>query len=337
MSHDTLMLGVDAGGTSTRGVLVTEQGGCLGYGLGGRGNPTSAGLDRAAEGVRAAIAGALAATGRTLAEVSVIVFAIAGQSGVDDRDTAWLRDPLAAEGFRGRVVLESDLLATYFSGTAESFGYAVVAGTGASVIRVSDGRIDAVADGLGWLVGDRGSGFWIGQRVAKAVVRDLDGAGPATTLTPGLLEMLGIEVDDVRREGRGGALVQLVKSLYALAPIELADFAPLAVAAGDPVAGGAGDPVAAGILRRAGSRLADSLVAVLAGPGPLVIGGGVLGREGLVRDAFLERLGDRAAGLPLLPVVDGAVGAGLLALRAGGVTVSARTLELVAATMARFR
>lgn len=333
MSHDTLILGVDAGGTSTRAVLVTEQNGCIGYGLGGRGNPTSAGPERAAEGVSAAIGGALAAAGRTLAEVPVIVFAMAGLSGVADRDTAWLRDRLAAEGFAGRVVFESDLLATFFSGTAEPFGYAVVAGTGASVIRVSDGRIDAVADGLGWLVGDRGSGFWIGQRVAKSVVRDLDGAGPATAMTPLLLEMLGIEVDETRRTGRSGTLVQLVKALYAKPPIELAAFAPLAVQAGDA----AGDPVAAGILRRAGSRLADSLVATLAGPGPLVIGGGVLGREGLVRGSFLERLGDRATELPLRPVVDGAVGAGMLALRAGGVAVTEHTLALVTATVDRLR
>lgn len=336
MSHDTLILGVDAGGTSTRAVLVTERDGCIGYGLGGRGNPTSAGPERAAEGVSAAIGGALAAAGRTLAEVSVIVFAMAGLSGVGDRDTAWLRDRLAAEGFAGRVVFESDLLATYFSGTAEPFGYAVVAGTGASVIRVSDGRIDAVADGLGWLVGDRGSGFWIGQRVAKSVVRDLDGAGPATAMTPRLLELLGIEVDETRRTGRSGTLVQLVKALYAKPPIELAAFAPLAVAAGDPVDGG-GDPVAAGILRRAGSRLADSLVATLAGPGPLVIGGGVLGREGLVQESFLERLGGQVADLPLRPVAHGAVGAGLLALRAGGATMTEQMLELVTATVNRFR
>lgn len=337
MGHNTLALGVDAGGTSTRAMLVTAQDGCVGYGLGGRGNPTSAGTDHAIEGVRMAIAGALAATGRTLAEVPIIVFAMAGLSGIDDGDTAWLRDRLAADGFVGRVVYESDLLATYFSGTAEPFGYAVVAGTGASVIRVSDGRIDAVADGLGWLVGDRGSGFWIGQRVAKAVVRDLDGAGPATALTPRLRELLSIDAGDGRHEGRPDALVQLVKSLYALAPIELAAFAPLAVAVGSPGADGDGDPVAAGILRRAGSRLADSLAAVLERPGPLVIGGGVLGREGLVRDAFLERLGDRRAGLALRPVVDGAVGAGLLALRADGVTVSVRTLDLVRDTVARFR
>lgn len=327
MGHDTLMVGVDAGGTSTRAVLTTVQGECLGYGVGGRGNPIAAGADGAADGVLDAIALALAPYARTLVEVDVITAAMAGQRA--EGEGGWLRSRLAAEGFIGRLTFESDLLAAYSSGSAEPFGYAVVAGTGASAVRVSGGRVEATADGFGWLLGDRGSGFWIGHRVARAVVRDLDHAGPATTLTRGVLEHLGITEDATRREGRSSMLEQLVESLYALRPIELAALARLAFAADDPVA--------EGILRRAGEHLADSLSAVLTAPGPLVVGGSVLFRPGTVRDAFIGRLGDAAAGLELRAVVDGAVGAGLLALRAGGVRVLSGMLERLSDSLAGFR
>ncbi|MDQ0643670.1 N-acetylglucosamine kinase [Microbacterium murale] len=328
MGHDILMLGVDAGGTSTRAVLTTGEGECIGYGVGGRGNPIAVGPDRAADGVLDAIALALAPSARTLAEVEVVTAAMAGQRA-EDGEGGWLADRLAAEGFSGRLTFESDLMATYASGSVEPFGYAIVAGTGASAVRVAGGRIDATADGLGWLLGDRGSGFWIGHRVARAVVRDLDHAGPATVLTRGVLEHLGIVEDATRREGRSRTLEQLVETLYAMRPIELAALAPLAFVAGDPVA--------ESILRRAGEHLADSLAAVLAGPGPLVVGGSVLFRPTPVRDAFLHRLGAAAAGLELIPVIDGAVGAGLLAVRAGGARVSSETFARLSETLSRFR
>ena len=333
MGHDTLMMGLDAGGTSTRAVLTTAQGECIGYGVGGRGNPLSAGVDAAADGVSDAVVQALLPSGRALADVSVISAAMAGQSTVEGRG-GWLLALLMAEGFAGRLTFESDLLATYSSGAVEPFGYAVVAGTGASAVRVVGGEVDASADGLGWLLGDRGSGFWIGHRVARAVVRDLDHAGPATALTRGLLDHLGIVADAGHGAGRPRALEQVVEALYAMRPIELAALAPLAFAAGDRVA--------ESILRRAGEHLADSLAAVLREPGeiphcPLVVGGSVLARDGVVRDAFMQRLGGAATDFELRPVADGAVGAGLLVLRAGGAHVSRGTLDRLSETLARFR
>lgn len=329
MGHDMLMLGVDAGGTSTRAVLTNAGGACLGYGVGGRGNPISAGPERAADGVLEAVQGAVASAGCAVGDIAVIAAAMAGQraSGAGaDR----LRDRLTAAGFTGRLAFESDLLATYFSGTAEEFGYAIVSGTGASVIRISGGRIDVASDGLGWLLGDRGSGFWIGRRIARAVVQDLDATGPETALTRGVLDHLGIPSESTRGDGRSVMLERIVDALYARPPIELASLAPLAFAT-------EGDPVAERILRRAGEHLADSLIAVLTGPGPLVAGGGVLSRPGAVRDAFMRRLGAAAVGLDLRPVVDGVIGAGVLALRAGGVPTTDETLATLTATLARFR
>lgn len=328
MDHDAVVLGVDAGGTSTRAVLANAEGECIGYGVGGRGNPVSAGADAAADGVLDAVAMALVSSGRALADVSVIAAAMAGQSTVEG-EGRWLLDRLRVDGFSGRLTFGSDLLATYSSGAVESFGYAVVAGTGASAVRVAGGEVGASADGLGWLLGDRGSGFWIGHRVVRAAVRDLDHAGPETALTRGVLDHLGITADAAHGYGRPRALERVVASLYAMRPIELASLAPLAFVAGDRVA--------ESILRRAGEHLADSLTAVLRGPGPLVVGGSVLARPGLVQDAFVQSLGDAAADLDLRPVTDGAVGAGLLALRAGGAPVSRETLDRLSATVARLR
>ncbi len=328
MDHDLTVIGLDAGGTSTRAVLVDSGAHCLGYGIGGRGNPTSAGPERAADGVMDAIEKSLHGSGKSLPDVAVITASMAGKRARNDE--TWLTDRLEQAGFRGRLTFESDLLAAYYSGSAEPFGYALVSGTGACVIRVADGDIDGTGDGLGWLLGDRGSGFWIGQRVARAVVEDLDGTGPATSLTPALIEALGLQPDDTRTEGRSQTLALVVSALYDRAPIELASFAILAFSDDD-------DPVATGILRAAGEHLADTLSAVYTTPATVVVGGSVLARPGPVREAFDARLGDRAAALDLRLVSDGAVGAGLLALRAAGVAPTTAALQTLATTLAAHR
>ena len=166
---------------------------------------------------------------------------------------AEIRRRLAGIGLDAPLVFESDLLATYFSGTHRPDGYAVIAGTGAGAIRVEDGRQVAVADGLGWLLGDEGSGFWIGQRVVRAALADLDGRGPSTALTPLLLARLGVPAPS--GAGDREPILAVVRALYAGPPVRLADYAGLVFEVD-------GDGTADRILDDAAAALARTLTAV---------------------------------------------------------------------------
>ena len=183
-------LGIDAGGTSTRAVVVDPDGHCLGHGRSGSGNPISSGPHVAAASLREAAEQALAAAGLPGSAVGSTSVAMAGGSRIaeDDEVAATIRGALVAAGVHASLAVEPDLLALYFSGTHEPSGYALVAGTGAAAVRVVEGEVVATCDGLGWLLGDGGSGFWIGREVVRAVCADLDGRGPSTALTPLLLE-----------------------------------------------------------------------------------------------------------------------------------------------------
>lgn len=323
-----LVMGVDAGGTSTRAVLATAEGDCVGYGRGGSGNPTASGIPTALAGVRGAISGALDDAGATLADVRGIVVAMAGhdaRGGASD----WILDPLKADGFSGALTFESDLLAMYSSGAVDAVGYGVVCGTGASAVRVEGGRIAATADGLGWLLGDRGSGFWIGRRAARAAVDELDGIGPATALTPRVLQAAGVAGDDAvdrGADGRPARLERVVRALYAQRPVRLAALAPVVFDAAD-----AQDPVAMRILIAAGEHLVRTLERVSAAPGPVVAGGSIVSREGapqrLLRAHVAAAFGDQ----PLVVVDSGAAGATMLALRHAGVETDEQTLARVRA------
>jgi N-acetylglucosamine kinase-like BadF-type ATPase len=320
-----LVMGVDAGGTSTRAVLATADGDCIGFGRGGSGNPTSSGIPTALAGVRGAISGALDGTGATLADVAGIVIAMAGhdaRGGASD----WILDPLAHDGFAGTLTFESDLLAMYSSGAVAPVGYGVVCGTGASAVRVEGGRIVATADGLGWLLGDRGSGFWIGRGAAAAAVDELEGIGPSTALTSLVLQATGAAGEGRSAEGRPAALERLVRALYTRRPVQLAEFAPLVFDAAD-----AQDPVALRILTDAGEQLVRTLELVSARPGPVVAGGSIVSRDGAPQRLLREHLANAFGDQPFVLVDSGAAGATMLALRHAGIAVDEGTLARVRA------
>lgn len=343
------ILAIDAGGTSTRAVVADLDGWCHGFGRGAGGNPISSGTDGALQAVTDATADALhrAASGRDARSgadghdpFDRILIAMAGKSG--GLPAARISERLAGLGVRGPLELESDLLAMFCSGTASPDGYALAAGTGAVAARVRDHRLDRVAGGTGWLLGDDGSGFWIGHRIVRAVVAALDGLGPDTALTAPLLTELGLGTGTGAGtgtwggetvEGRPAVLLPLLAELYRLRPVQLSRFAPLAFRAGN-------DEVATGILAAAASALVDMLGAVREPglEGPLVLGGSVL------------QAGMLAAGSPVaatllenlrvprpVPVHDGAVGAALLALLHAGADVNDELFERLTTTVDRQR
>ncbi|MGN8027314.1 N-acetylglucosamine kinase [Microbacterium sp. 22242] len=326
-----LVLGVDAGGTSTRAVLAAADGVCLGYGRGGSGNPTSSGVLLALDGVLRAIGDALQASGAELSDVTGMAMAMAGHDAGGGTGR-WLLDALQERGFRGALRFESDLLAMYASGTVAPVGCGIVCGTGASAVRVEDGRIAATADGLGWLLGDRGSGFWIGRRAAHAAVDQLEGVGPETALTPLVLRACGVPVEsaaDPGRDGRPSGLERLIRSLYAQRPVQLAALAPLVFDAAE-----AQDLVAASILAHAGELLVQTLGLVRDRPGPVVAGGSIVLRDGPPQRALREHLAATPGQDPVVLVDSGAAGATMLALRHAGAAVDEGTLARLRAGIA---
>lgn len=324
-------LAVDAGGTSSRATVLTADGTCVGYGAAGGGNPVSAGPEQAAAAVISATKQALLGPDLRPDQLISGVAGMAGVSVITGDD--WLADAFRNAGIPIRPVIQPDLLAIFASGSLNLDGYAMVAGTGAIAVRVRGGRIDAVADGLGWLIGDEGSGFWIGHQVVRAATAALDGRGPATALSALVLQELGIDDDTTPDNlGRPLRLRHTVDAIYHLRPVDLARFAPLAFAA-------AGDHVASSIISRAQSALATSLTAVVQPDvvGPLILGGSVLAHQPELTTPLPQVLTD--AGLPadLRPVPDGLPGAAALALREAGVEVTTRVQEQIATSLPQAR
>lgn len=331
MVTKTSLLAIDAGGTSTRAVLLNREGLCIGYGTAGGGNPISSGPERAASAVLSAARQASEAAGVGPAHIERIIMAMAGARTYTS--SGWVTDEFEAWGFSGQVSIDSDLLAIFCSGGPEPAGYAMVAGTGAAAVRVENGRVTATADGLGWLLGDHGSGYWIGHQVTRAAVDALDGRGETTALAPLMLEALGIpDTEERGDEGRLESLRLTTDALYDLIPVQLSRFAPLAFAAGD-------DPVAKRILTDAAAALARTLQAARNPDvtGPLVFGGSILAQPGILAEALASELAGAGISPDARRVSDGAVGAAVLALRHAGIEVDQAVFDRVRGSLAELR
>ncbi|MFI6390736.1 N-acetylglucosamine kinase [Nonomuraea sp. NPDC050540] len=262
-----LVLGVDAGGTSSRAVVATLGGQVLGRGRAGCGNPAACPPREAFHQVGKAIAEALTASGP--GDVRAAVIGLAGVEGLSEGLTAHFPVP-------PRVV--GDVVVAFAAGTPAASGTVLISGTGAIAAKIIDHEIAVAADGHGWQLGDEGSGFWIGRQAARSAVRGTPG-----TLTAYVLKRLG-----VREPERVAVAVQ------AAAPLALAELAPLVSRAA-----GEGDPAAVQIVERAAGLLARTFREVHAPGTPAVLAGSVLTSEGPVRRAVRDLLPDCA------PVVAG--------------------------------
>lgn len=316
MTPTPAAIAVDAGGSTSRAVVVDHRGDCGPVARAGAGNPV-ADPGRAARNIADACAQALSTSPHT---PHVVVASVAG---ILSRDFPELSSALAEQGLPTRIVLVSDLLGAYFSGTASPDGSVMILGTGAVAARVLDRRLSTVRDGLGWLLGDTGSGFWMGRRVARAVAANLDGRGPTTSLTPRVLRLIQ---DVPRRPGvRGADVAALLSWTQSHTPIELAQLAVLAADEAEC------DEVAGRICTQAAASALGTLASLPgAEEGPVVLGGGVLAPGGPVGRQVHAALGDR-----FRSVSDGVAGAALLAVAELGGPADEATLARVTASLTR--
>lgn len=308
----SMLLAVDAGGTSTRALVLDTEATVRGYGRAGGGNPTARGLDAAVAAV--AEAARIATRAVEVGADAQVTLAMAGQRTPEF--AAHVTARLQQLGW-SRVVLEHDLLGVFGSGTWELGGYALIAGTGSVAARVRGGDLAHVLGGRGWLLGDAGSGYWIGHRVARAVVAALDGQAEETALTALVLDHAGVPYPGAGATERVAALRRLMSVLYAQPPVQLAALAPLPFTV-------PADPVAREILVAASEALA-ALVAAVQVPqstGPVVVGGSVAVQGLLAAPPDLrQHLVPIGGGATLIPVSDGVLGSAVLALRGAGVVV----------------
>ncbi|AAK43316.1 ATPase [Saccharolobus solfataricus] len=183
-----ILVGVDGGGSKTSAIAYTCSGSFLGKGLAGPANFHNVGVEEAVKNVNRAI---LLATKGMKPDVAYV-----GLAGVDSRYDY----NIMAEALRSiakNVYVDHDGFVALYAETRGNPGVIVIAGTG-SVIVGYDGNRRVRFGGLGWLIADEGSAYWIGREALRAFGKMLDGRINKTIIADKIMKNLNInDVDDL--------------------------------------------------------------------------------------------------------------------------------------------
>jgi len=245
------VMGVDGGATKTLAAVLdlrTLKGTgerVLHLGHGGPSNEDAVGAAAAVQALLGAADQALGRAGIDSGQLGAAVLAIAG---TDTEDVA--RNVRAARTDAWLVV--NDVVAAWATATGGGPGVAAIAGTGSNVFGVGGEGEDSRAwraGGWGHVLGDEGSGYWLGVQSIRAALRDREASGPATALSDAAVAFFG------------EASVEAVASSVYSKPLTKGEIAAFAVETAKLAE--QGDAVARELYARGASELAEQIVAVI--------------------------------------------------------------------------
>jgi glucosamine kinase len=292
-----IILGIDGGGTRTRGSIV-EGDKVLAYAESGSIKRLRVGAEAAEANLRALLQDIFGQTGPVRVRAASCGVASASMPGIPEWITAVFQD----FGVERSEVVGDEVIAldAAFQGGP---GILQIAGTGSNTIgRAPDGSRES-AGGWSSRLGDEGSGYWIGINAVRRALIAYDRERPTQVLNK-VGEIWGTPtIDELINVGDGTP-----------GP----DFAALAPVINDLAE--AGDLVALDVVRQAASDLVDFVLLVrdklrrkhnIAGEVPVAWTGSVIEKMSLVREPFFAGLHKAAPEMSVLkqPVVslDGAL------------------------------
>jgi len=286
------LIGIDAGGTKTVCQLANETGAVVAEARGPGANLQAHGeleVEKVLHGVmEQALRHAATPAGGDARELlpTVVCLGIAGVDRPDDLEI--VQGILRRIGYQARLLVVNDALVALEAGLPGKPGVVVIAGTG-SIAYGRNARSQAArSGGWGFVLGDEGSGYWIGRTALRAVLRETDRRGEPTSLTPRLLKHFAVAKPQ-----------DLIHEVYygGLRPTAIGALAPHVQAAHEE-----GDAVARGILDSAARELAASALSVasrlelIPGETPFVLAGGVFRGVPWLVTELTKRLTSEAPG-----------------------------------------
>jgi glucosamine kinase len=279
------VLGIDGGGTRTRGSIVDGER-VLAFGENGSIKRLRVGAEVAEANLRALLKDLFAQAGVRGVKAASAGVASASMPGVVD----WIRDVFDDYGVERAEVVGDEVIALdgAFKGGP---GILQIAGTGSNCIgRSPDGGRES-AGGWSSRLGDEGSGYWIGLHAVRRALNAFDREQPTR-----ILETVG---------GLWGT--KTIEELVNLGDSTPGpDFAALAPAISQLAE--EGDAVALGVLQQASADLVESVLLVrsklrrkhnLTAEVPVAWIGSVIGKSRLVREQFFAGLHAAAPEMPV--------------------------------------
>ena len=195
MRKEKYYIGMDGGGTKTHAVIADSNGVIRAEHIAGPSNFQIIGVDAAAATIYSLIRSCCESVGCAPGGVAAIVCGLtgAGRPGDQKRMADGLKKYARSKNtILKKVIVDSDAriaLEGAFNGNA---GIILIAGTGSIAFgKDSTGTVHRVG-GWGRVLGDEGSGYFIGRLGLTAVAHEMDGRGVKTSLTKLIAKKFGL-------------------------------------------------------------------------------------------------------------------------------------------------
>ncbi len=249
------LIGIDGGGTKTRSIAADINGRIVGATEVGPSNFLAVGE----EGIKRIVSEIM-----SLFEIrgcfdpkqmDCCVLGLAGAGREKDQQRAL--QAVRALGLPGEIIVESDAYVALMGAFEGRPGIIIISGTGSICFGLDDAGKLHRCGGWGYLLGDEGSGYYIGHQGVLAALKDHDGRGEPTMLRQEIESHLGVSRID-----------EIISQVYAeqsLGKENIANLAPLVFECAD-----SGDTVSERIVSEAAKELAEMIRSVgtkLAQPG----------------------------------------------------------------------
>lgn len=244
-----LILAVDGGQTSTKALIARRDGTILASGRGPACDHIHgpAGRETNRRAIHTAALDALANAGHNAEEIVAVGMGLT--SAAREHHAQGIFADIARELCNPDAIwVDADYVSNLYGASAGADGVAVIAGGGSVGYGVDTRGNEAIAGGLGFLMGDDGSAWYIGLNAIIAATHANDGRGAPTALLPFVCQHYGL--DSVR---------EIIRVIYAdrFTRDQVSSIAP------DVVRIAAEDEVARHIVTTAGDKLAAIVLAVI--------------------------------------------------------------------------
>ena len=310
-STELIVVGVDGGGSSTRVYVADERAQVL-FKATGEGSAVHPG----AESDSAELIGTLARNAVIDAEMGHLLprALVVGVAGVGrEAQKVALQQELERLELAETVVVISDAEAAMEDAFTDGPGILLIAGTGSIAWGRSPAGTMQRCGGWGPVIGDDGSGAWLGRKSLQVIAAAHDGREPETALTGAVLTAL--ELDDV------AALIAWAASATAADMAALAPAVLSAAEVGDlranTIVTMAVEELALHVRALARTLFVDERAAI-----PVALHGGLLGKGRPTRRRLEHRLKTLVPGAVVRhQAVDASRGAVQMALRTIGLAI----------------
>lgn len=270
-------IGVDGGGTKNAVRIESPKGDLLYEGI-HVGCNINVSAPEALHHYVACIESALSEAALSKRDCVALCIGMAGASQKNNQEKT--ERVIRSIGFTCPVIITDDGSAALYGAFEDQPGIILISGTGSICYGKSSGDELHRCGGWGHLVGDEGSGFFVGRDVINAVLKSMDGRGPRTVLSGLLSEQYQLSTPE-----------QILHYTYQGGKSAISALAPLCEKAVVE-----GDTTALLILNRAAKELLSHIVSVSSHfgkgdhPIPLVLTGGFLGKSEFLQKNLLDEL-----------------------------------------------